>query len=136
VAPSRRLDELLDPAPDPLLAVDPAVVERYSRAMDFVDPDDPRAVTSCFTAAYGRSPVRSGSYLRDRAGNVRRFSPREILRLLGFRPSFTLPEGLAPRQSWPLVGNSLSIPAVRLALSRIPELAGVAESSEGSLSRS
>src|SRR5262249_37161809 len=59
------------------------VLERYAGAIDLVDPDDPRAITSCFTAAYGRSTVRSGSYLRT-ADGARRFSPEELLRLLGF----------------------------------------------------
>jgi DNA (cytosine-5)-methyltransferase 1 len=122
------LRELLDPEPDQALVVEPAIVERYAQTMDFVDADDPAAMTSCFTAAYGRSPVRSGSYLRDRAGAVRRFSPGEILRLLGFGRSYTLPEGLAARQAWPLVGNSLSIPAVRRVLAAIPELAAMTKS--------
>jgi DNA (cytosine-5)-methyltransferase 1 len=124
------LCELLDPEPNSTLVVDSAIVERYAQAMDFVDADDHGAITSCFTAAYGRSPVRSGSYLRDRAGAVRRFSPGEILRLLGFGRSFTLPEGLAARQAWPLVGNSLSIPAVRRVLAAIPELAGLRQAPE------
>ncbi|MCU0877251.1 MAG: DNA cytosine methyltransferase [Pirellulaceae bacterium] len=122
------LRELLDPEPDPALVVEPAIVGRYAQAMDFVDADDPGAMTSCFTAAYGRSPVRSGSYLRDRMGTVRRFSPGEILRLLGFGRSYTLPEGLAARLAWPLLGNSLSIPAVRRVLACVPEFAGLRQS--------
>jgi len=55
---------------------------------------------------------------------LRRFSPREILRLLGFPDSFHLPDNLPMRQAWRHVGNSLSVVAVRHVLSVIPALAG------------
>jgi hypothetical protein len=47
----------------------------------------------------------------------------EILRLLGFPPDFGLPPELSTQVAWRLVGNSLSVPAVRYVLSAIPELA-------------
>ncbi len=91
------LAELLDAAPAPELAVPGRLARAYRHALDVVDPADPAARTACFTAAYGRSPVRSGSYLVTAPPaapgdppSLRRFSPREILRLLGF------PEGLPP----------------------------------------
>ena len=120
----RALASFLDPADqlDPTLAVDPSMANAYRRAIDVVDRDDPAAVTACFTAAYGRSPVRSGSYLRD-AGRLRRFSPKEIVRLLGFPEDYELPRDLPTARAWPLVGNSLAIPAVRWALSAVPGLA-------------
>jgi site-specific DNA-cytosine methylase len=89
-----------------------------------VDAEDRSAETHCFTSAYGRSVVRSGSYLRTRAG-VRRFSPHEIVRLLGFPEQYQLPEDWPARRLWPLVGNSLSVAAVRYVLRAIPELAGM-----------
>lgn len=124
------LDPEPDPAPDagperrldPALAVDPELVRRYRHALDVVRADEPGAVTACFTAAYGRSPVRSGSYLEQEDGRLRRFSPAEILRLLGFPSTFRLPPDLPPEKAWPLVGNSLSVPAVRRVLSSLPEL--------------
>jgi hypothetical protein len=115
------LRTFLDPAASPSLRVDPGLVRRYRHAMDIVDPEDPAAVTACFTSAYGHSPVRSGSYLQTPSG-LRRFSPAEILRLLGFPATFTLPPKLPLAAAWRLVGNSLSIPAVRHVLSAIPEL--------------
>ncbi len=119
---ARALAGYLDPAPPPSLAVDPELVARYEGALDVVRDDDPAAITACFTSAYGRSPVRSGSYLAT-AGGLRRFSPAEILRLLGFPPSFELPPELTLRNSWRLVGNSLSVAAVRTVLAAVPELA-------------
>lgn len=118
----RRLAAYLDPEPD--LAVAPELLSRYRHAVDVVRADDPDAVTACFTAAYGRSPVRSGSFLDPGEGRpVRYLSPSEILRLLGFPESFRLPAALPRARAWRLVGNSLSLPPVRTVLAQIPDLA-------------
>lgn len=111
--------------PDPRLTVSPELARRYEGALHVVRPGEPGAVTACFTAAYGRSPVRSGSYLEREDGTLRRFSPAEILRLLGFPSTFRLPPDLPYEKAWPLVGNSLSVPAVRRVLAAVPELAGL-----------
>lgn len=125
----------LDRDPSPRLDVDPGLVARYPGALDILDAGDPGAVTACFTSAYGRSPVRSGSYLSPGSATaVRRFSPAEILRLLGFPDSFRLPYGSPGDEpsgsdsktlgnAWRLAGNSLSIAAVRAVLAAVPELA-------------
>jgi site-specific DNA-cytosine methylase len=106
------------------------LLARYVGALHIVSAEDTQAATSCFTSAYGRSMARSGSYLRCAHG-VRRFSPTEILRLLGFPPTYSLPALASAaeadrqrslRQAWALVGNSLSVPAVRWVLSCVPEL--------------
>jgi site-specific DNA-cytosine methylase len=120
-APS-PLEAFLDLQPPAALWVSRDLTNRYREALSIVDPLQPTAVASCFTSAYGRSPVRSGSYL-DTASGLRRFSPGEILRLLGFPPEFSLPPDLPMRKAWRLVGNSLSVPAVRHVLSAIPRLA-------------
>jgi DNA (cytosine-5)-methyltransferase 1 len=136
--PAGTLRPYLDGEEDSLF-VDPELVRRYRHALDVVHPDEPGAVTACFTAAYGRSPVRSGSYLAvDGPGGtggsaseprLRRFSPAEILRLLGFPVTFTLTPDLPPEKAWPLAGNSLSVPAVRRVLSSLPELASLTRGS-------
>ncbi|MEM7050898.1 MAG: DNA cytosine methyltransferase [Acidobacteriota bacterium] len=113
--PSVLADHLQSNGDSAELAVAESLLRDYSGALDIVDQEDPSAITACFTAAYGRSPVRSGSYLRRRE-RVRRFSPREILSLLGFPPDYVLPEELAIRKAWKLVGNSLSIAPVRAIL--------------------
>jgi len=112
------LHRLLDPQPDPELWCDPALPARYPHALDIADPADPAAVTACFTAAYGRSPIRSGSYVKTPTG-PRRCSPAEILRLLGFPASFRLPPDLPRRTAWSLVGNSVSVRAVRWVLTAV-----------------
>ncbi len=115
------LQSYLDPNPSPELVVNDGTIADYGKALDRVRADDPGATTACFTSAYGRSPVRSGSYLESDQG-LRRFSPREILRLLGYPRRFLLPPGMPLSTGWRLVGNSLSIPPVRLALSQLPKL--------------
>ena len=116
-----ELSDYLDPVPDRALEVDGELFERYRGALHVVRADDPRAQTHCFTSAYGRSVVKSGSYLATDSG-VRRFSPTEILRLLGFPDSYRLPADLRLENAWRLVGGSLAIPAVRSLLAAIPEL--------------
>jgi DNA (cytosine-5)-methyltransferase 1/tRNA (cytosine38-C5)-methyltransferase len=120
-APARLADHL-DAAPAPDLAVPADLLARYRGALDLVAAADPAAVTACFTAAYGRSPVWSGSYLVEQ-DTTRRFSPAEVLRLLGFPPGFSLPPELPRALGWRLAGNSLSLPAARAVLAGLPGLA-------------
>ncbi|MEM1178097.1 MAG: DNA cytosine methyltransferase [Acidobacteriota bacterium] len=130
----RSLASLLDQSADPEasssgnpdLELDPEVLVRYRHAIEILDRDDPAAMTACFTSAYGRSPVRSGSYVKTAIG-ARYFTPLEILGLLGFPETYRLPAwaagpGNGRKKAWRLVGNSLSLPAVRHALSWFPEL--------------
>ncbi|HEX2253397.1 MAG TPA: DNA cytosine methyltransferase [Thermoanaerobaculia bacterium] len=133
--PRRPLADFVASHADPELTVAAATVAAYRHALDVVDAADPAAVTACFTAAYGRSPVRSGSYLRigsdggpgDSTGEalpaLRRFSPREVLALLGFPASYRLPPELSRATGWRLAGNSLSLPPVRALLTSLPPLA-------------
>lgn len=119
---ARFLDPPEETANLPELRINPDLARRYQGALDIVDPESPNQTTACFTAAYGRSPVRSGSYLRQPDGTLRRFSPSEILRLLGFPTTYTLPPDLPPAKAWPLAGNSLSVPAVRRVLGTLAPL--------------
>lgn len=117
----QQLDELLDRDLSESLFLSPAFVTRYRDALHIVDPRRRDQETSCFTAAYGRSPTRSGSYVRTEAG-LRRFSPTEIARLLGFPGAFHFPEEIDRAWAWQLLGNSLSVIAVRQILNAIPDL--------------
>jgi site-specific DNA-cytosine methylase len=124
--PDRRppLAALLDPEPDPALALPPVLFARWAGALDLVDAADPGAVTACFTAAYGRSPARNGSHLvtargaGGRPAAARRFSPAEVARLLAFPAGYRLPAGLPRAAAWRLLGNSLSVAAVRTVLAQ------------------
>ncbi len=118
---ARPLAAYLDPEPAAELWPPDELVRGYRHAIDLVAPDDPEAVTACFTAAYGRSPVRSGSYV-DTPSGPRRFSPAEILRLLGFPAGYRLPPALPLAAAWRLAGNSLAVDVVRRVLGRLPDL--------------
>lgn len=116
----RRLADLLDACTEAGLELEPEIAARYAHALDRVDARQQGAVASCFTSAYGRSVVRSGSYLDGPDGRLRRFSPTEVLRLLGFPPRFAFPPGISRDLAWRLAGNSLSLPAVQAVLASIP----------------
>lgn len=106
--------------PDARYDVPEELVSRFSAAMHLIDTDDASEVANCFASGYGRSIVRCGSYLRRSDGRVRRFTPRETARLLGFPEQFILPDTLTDRNLWKLLGNSLSVPAVQAVLTVIP----------------
>jgi DNA (cytosine-5)-methyltransferase 1/tRNA (cytosine38-C5)-methyltransferase len=101
---------------DPQLDVAPLIRSNFANSLDLVAHGQ-TTPTACFTSAYGRSHVRSGSYLLTQKG-LRRFSPREILWQLGFGNDYLLPDWPCAKL-WPLVGNSLSIPAVRYVISHL-----------------
>jgi DNA (cytosine-5)-methyltransferase 1 len=93
--------------------------ERFGGALHVVRADDDDAVACCFTAAYGNSPVYAGSYVRQ-GERLRYFSPEEIGAFLGFPERLRFPEGLGRKKRWRLVGNSVSVVAVRHVLTAIP----------------
>jgi DNA (cytosine-5)-methyltransferase 1 len=91
------------------------ILARFGKRLRIIDPGDPAAYTTCFTSAYGKSIMRAGSYLKCGEG-ARYFSPEEIARLLHFPADFRFPEGVELRRRWHLLGNSLSVIAVRQVL--------------------
>lgn len=117
---TRRVQDVLIEANwnHPELRVAPNLVDRYAESINWVDIDDSQAISCCFTSAYAKSPVYSGSYLR-RGNQVRYFCPLEIARLLGFSPAFEFPSELTFRQRWNLIGNSLSVDVVRMLLKQL-----------------
>jgi DNA (cytosine-5)-methyltransferase 1 len=123
--PLRPLGDYLDGGdgsgiPDEL-QVGRDVLAKFGKGFRILDPKDPQAYTTCFTSGYGRSLMCAGSYLRCRGG-VRRFSPEEIARLLHFPDGFRFPERMTLRKKWHLVGNSLSVAAVRKVLESFPDI--------------
>ncbi len=105
------------------------VVDRFGNGFRILDATAPDAYTTCFTAGYGKSFMHAGAYLRCQGG-VRRFAPEEIARLLHFPAGFRFPEGMSLRKRWHLIGNSLSVAAVREVLRAFPELAPHPDSPE------
>ena len=118
----RPLTEFIDDAnwQDNSLQVPHDTVRRYESAMNIIEVDNRDAITACFTSAYGKSPIRSGSYLYCSTHNaVRRFSPNEIAKLMGFRDGFFSTNQLSQRVQYRLIGNSLAVPVVHELLSAL-----------------
>jgi DNA (cytosine-5)-methyltransferase 1 len=109
--------EACDAASD--LHMDAATLATIEAGIDRWDGNNERA-TACFGSSYGRSLLNSGSYLQLPSGGYRRFSPREVASFLGFPQRFDLRPALRTRTLWKLLGNSLSLPAVRYVLSHLP----------------
>lgn len=118
----KQLNDLIDPLQDENqeLWLEQAFLDRYRNAIHIAERSDTTTPTNCFTSAYGRSPTRCGSYLHmSGPDHVRRFAPGEILALLHFPENYQLPGDMPARRLWPLVGNSLTLGAVRRTMSRL-----------------
>lgn len=109
------LDEIA--SDDPAYWLDEELFTKIGSAIDRVDVQAANAITACFAGSYGKAWLHSGSYLLD-GERYRRFSPREVARLLGFPDALAI-DHLPPRTAWKLLGNSLSIAAVRYVLSHL-----------------
>lgn len=101
----------LDPEPDSELILSPEEATRFGPGLDIVEPGDRRS--TCFIGGYGQRYVGSGSFLRMEDGRLRRFSPSEVARLLGYPDGFRFPETLPREARYKLLGNGLSLPAAR-----------------------
>lgn len=119
---SSFLDHFPSEAVPDELKVPSEIVNRYGKGFRVLDPNFQGSYTTCFTGAYGRSVMYAGSYLKIPNG-IRRFSPEEILRLMGFPDDFVFPPSLSLRRRWQLVGNSLSVSVVKVLLEVFPALA-------------
>lgn len=121
---SYRVSDLVDWQADTAtmsqdLLLDQSKIRSIENGIDRCNPTSDRP-TACFGSSYGRVLLNSGSYLQMPNGAYRRFAPREISNLLGFPPNFKLPANCQTRTLWKLLGNSLSLPAVRYILSHLP----------------
>lgn len=115
---SQCVDPTVTQESHPGLWLNEAIATRYLSAMDRVSLTSKSPITACFAASYGKAMVRSGSYLETPTG-FRRFTPREVARLLGFSDDFQLPMTLSTERLWHLLGNSLSIPSVRFVFGNL-----------------
>jgi len=68
----------------------------------------PRGHAITFAAQTGGAAGKTGAYLID--GRVRRLSPAECLRVMGFPVDYRIP--LSDAQAYQLIGNSVAIPVV------------------------
>ncbi len=118
----RRLTEFLDPAlfegeiPSEYL-IPPEILAKHGPGMRLLDPwNEPETIANTVTGAYGKTWQAAGAYLRLPDGRVRRFTPAELLGLLGFPADFVFPQGTPLRHQYKMIGNSLSVFAMREVL--------------------
>ncbi len=90
------------------LYVDESVLRKYRSGMRILDAAERETYTTCFCSGYYKSYMHSGAFLQDE-GRVRRFSPEEIVRMLGFNKAFSFPDEIPLKQKWKLSGNSISV---------------------------
>lgn len=103
-----------------------SLIDRWGSAMDVVYPDSKRCC--CFTKSYYRYVKGTGSLLATiqpenkgktsslKEQGLRYFTPKEVANLHSFPEDFRFPEHINLRQSYAMLGNSLSVAVVAALL--------------------
>ena len=112
----RELKEFIKEPNEPFLIPNDKL-EKYKSGFRIINADEKNAYSTCFTSSYSKAWMHSGAYLTCKDG-VRLFEPKEIATLMGFGDNFTFPNELTKRQSYKLIGNSLSVYAVQCILTQ------------------
>lgn len=99
------------------LLVDDSFLGKFRESLDRLTQERTHEPAACFGSSYGVVSSGAGSYLEYETDCYRRFSPQEVLRLLGFPEHFQVEPAVALKKRWKLAGNSLSLPVVRYLLS-------------------
>lgn len=113
---SMLITEFLDLENPVDLLVDNGDVQRYGNGFDVIDPSNSAGIAICFTRSYWKCLKASGSFLALPDGRIRRFAPKEILRLLGFSSRFSFPANIDIPTQLRLLGNSVDVRAIELLL--------------------
>lgn len=117
----RSISEFLVDGPGDAYSITDEDWLRHRCVINVVDPSVPNEQAICFTGGYGKCWKASGSMIRMKDGKIRRFSPNEILKLLGFKDGFQLPEHISLTKQWRLVGNSVEVRCVNHVLNEFQE---------------
>ena len=112
----KELKEFLKEPNEPFL-VPTDKLEKFRSGFRNINANDKDAYSTCFTSSYSKSWMHSGAYLTCKE-DVRLFEPNEIASLMGFGDSFIFPKELTKRQGYKLIGNSLSVFAVKSILTQ------------------
>ncbi len=112
----KELKEFLQEPNKPFL-VPSDKLEKFKDGFRIINPEDKDVYSTCFTSSYSKSWMHSGAYLTCKEG-VRLFEPTEIASLMGFGNNFIFPKELTKRQCYKLIGNSLSVYALKCILTQ------------------
>lgn len=110
----KELSEYIQEPKEPTL-IPQNILEKFGDGFRILNANDAKAYTTCFTSSYSKSWMHSGAYLTCKSG-VRLFEPREIADIMGFGKDFVFASSLTKRQSYKLIGNSLSVYALKVIL--------------------
>ena len=106
----------LDPDEDESLYLSAETIARHGPGLDLVTPESRRS--ACFIGGYGKRFVGGGSFLKTQKG-VRRFSPGEVSRLMGYPPGFRFLDELPLNKHYKLLGNGLNIVVAKWVLNQL-----------------
>ena len=112
----KELKEFLKEPKKPFL-IPSDKLEKFKNGFRIINPEDKNTYSTCFTSSYSKSWMHSGAYLTCFKG-VRLFEPTEIAFLMGFGNNFIFPNKLTKRQCYKLIGNSLSVYAIKCILTQ------------------
>jgi DNA (cytosine-5)-methyltransferase 1 len=96
--------------------------ERYAPSLHIVKPGDKDAYATCFTSGYWKSFKSSGTFIELEKGKIRRFSPDEIVSLMGFSANFTFPDQLTLQAKLQLAGNTVDVRSIEYMLNGLSNL--------------
>jgi DNA (cytosine-5)-methyltransferase 1/tRNA (cytosine38-C5)-methyltransferase len=111
----KELSEFINEPKEPYL-LPKEKLKKFKDGFRILDKNDKNAYTTCFTSSYSKSLMHSGAYLTCKDG-VRFFEPDEILKLMGFE-DFEFPTKLSKRQCYKIIGNSISVYALKAILTQ------------------
>jgi site-specific DNA-cytosine methylase len=112
----KKISNYLDRVEDESLYLCEKTIERHGQGMDVVTSESCRS--ACFIGGYGKRLVGSGSFLKTFKG-IRRFSPKEISRLLGYSPVFCFPPQISTNNQYRLLGNGLNLVVARWVINHL-----------------
>ncbi len=127
VAPHQSLASIISGKAESIydLFLNDEVADKYEKVLNVVDSDalsNPDTTLICFTSGYYQCRKASGTLLRTQGGRLRYFSPTEILALLGFDASYSLPDHFSLPICYRLLGNSVDVRAISYLLKSLVEV--------------
>jgi len=111
-----RIVNYLDTDEDESQYLSAETIARHGPGLDVVTSESCRS--ACFIGGYGKRFVGSGSFLKTQRG-LRRFSPKEVSRLLCYPPDFRFPTEVPSRKQYKLLGNGLNLTVANWVLNQL-----------------
>ncbi len=96
--------------------------DKYAPSLHIIKPGDSDAYAICFTSGYWKSFKSAGTFIEVEKGKIRRFSPEEIISLMGFSADFVFPESLPLQAKLQLAGNTVDVRAIDYILNGLANL--------------